>query len=80
LAISIRDEQSANAMGLVTAGAAELIREVDFQVDDLTTRLEAILNDPARASQMASSALKTSVPDATQRLMDLIQTVIKKDS
>ena len=80
LAISIRDEQSANAMGLVTVGAAELIREVDFQVDDLTTRLEAILNDPARARQMASSALKTSVPDATQRLMDLIQTVIKKDS
>jgi hypothetical protein len=29
---------------------------------------------------MASAALKTSVPDATQRLMDLIQTLIKKDS
>ena len=80
LAMAIRDEQSANAMGLVTAGAAELIREADFQVEDLTTRLEAIFNDPARASQMASAALKTSVPDATQRLMDLIQTVIKKDS
>jgi UDP-N-acetylglucosamine--N-acetylmuramyl-(pentapeptide) pyrophosphoryl-undecaprenol N-acetylglucosamine transferase len=78
--MAIRDEQSANAMGLVTAGAAELIREADFQVDDLTTRLEAIFNDPARASQMASAALKTSVPDATQRLMDLIQTLIKKDS
>ncbi len=80
LAMAIRDEQSANAMGLVTAGAAELIREADFQVDDLTTRLEAIFNDPARASQMASAALKTSVPDATQRLMDLIQILIKKDS
>ena len=80
LAVAIRDEQSANAMGLVSAGAAELIREPDFQVDYLTTRLEAIFNDPARASQMASAALKTSVPDATQRLMDLIQTFIKKDT
>ena len=80
LAISIRGEQSANAMGLVTAGAAELIREADFQVEDLTARLEAIFYDPARASQMASAALKTSVPDATQRLMELIRTLIKKDS
>jgi len=80
LASAIRDEQSANAKGLVHAGAAEVIREPDFQVEDLTTRLEAIFNDPVRASQMASAALKTSVPDATQRLFDLIQTLTKKDS
>ena len=49
--MAIRDEQSANAMGLVTAGAAELIREADFQVEDLTTRLEAIFNDPARPAK-----------------------------
>ncbi len=67
-------------MGLVNAGGAELMRETDFQVNDLTVRLEAIFADPARASQMAGAALKTSVPDATQRLMDLIQTLIKKDT
>jgi UDP-N-acetylglucosamine--N-acetylmuramyl-(pentapeptide) pyrophosphoryl-undecaprenol N-acetylglucosamine transferase len=80
LAAAIRDEQSANAMGLVNAGGAELMRETDFQVNDLTVRLEAFFADPARASQMAGAALKTSVPDATQRLMDLIQTLIKKDT
>ena len=79
LAAAIRDEQSANAMGLVNAGGAELMRETDFQVNDLTVRLEAFFANPARASQMAGAALKTSVPDATQRLMDLIQTLIKKD-
>ena len=80
LAAAIRDEQSANAMGLVNAGGAELMRETDFQVNDLTVRLEAFFADPVRASQMAGAALKTSVPDATQRLMDLIQTLIKKDT
>ena len=80
LAAAIRDEQSANAMGLVNAGGAELMRETEFQVNDLTVRLEAFFADPARASQMAGAALKTSVPDATQRLMDLIQTLIKKDT
>lgn len=80
LAMAIRDEQTANAMGLVEAGAAELIPEPDFQVAALTQRLDAIFSDPARATQMANAALKISIPDATDRLMDLIQKVLKKET
>ena len=73
LAMAIRDEQSANAMGLVTAGAAELIRQW-IQVDDLTTR-QAIFNILEPAKWQVPRAASCLMP---QRLMDLIQTVVKK--
>ena len=71
LAAAIRDEQTANARGLVEAGAAVLITENDLS-ERLTGEVEAILSDPARASQMADAARALGRPDAVDRLKDLV--------
>jgi len=73
LAAAIRDEQTANARALVEAGGALLIREADLDPKALSEHMAAILSDPARATKMASAALSCGMPDATQRLVSLVQ-------
>jgi UDP-N-acetylglucosamine--N-acetylmuramyl-(pentapeptide) pyrophosphoryl-undecaprenol N-acetylglucosamine transferase len=72
LAIAIRDEQSANARAPVEAGAAVLLPEREFTPARLTAELAAILSDPGRAAAMATAALATGRPDATERLAHLV--------
>lgn len=73
LAIAKRDEQSANARGLVEAGAAVLMREAEFTPEALTAEVSAILTDPARATVMAEAARDQGRPDAAQQLADLVE-------
>lgn len=73
LASAIRDEQTANARGLVDAGAALLVPEAELSSERLSQEVAAILSDPDRALQMAQAALKLSRPDAAERLADLAQ-------
>lgn len=78
LAAAIRDEQTANAKGLVDAQAAILIPESALQVDSLRDQIQTILSQPDAAQAMARNALGTGVPDATQRLIALIQDILTK--
>ena len=80
LAAAIRDEQTANAKGLVDAQAAVLMPEEAFHVDTLSAQIQSILNQPKVASQMARNALSVGVPDATHRLIALIETLISKET
>ncbi|MEJ6398431.1 UDP-N-acetylglucosamine--N-acetylmuramyl-(pentapeptide) pyrophosphoryl-undecaprenol N-acetylglucosamine transferase [Yoonia sp. 208BN28-4] len=73
LAQAIRDEQTANARQLVEAGAAKIMPETVFEVDALSAEIETILSDPAAALAMAQAALACSVPDATMRLVALVE-------
>ena len=73
LAIAIRDEQTANASALVAAGAAILIPEPEFEVTPLALRLAEVLGDPDRALQMSLRALDCGRPDATERLVELVE-------
>ncbi|SHI60438.1 UDP-N-acetylglucosamine--N-acetylmuramyl-(pentapeptide) pyrophosphoryl-undecaprenol N-acetylglucosamine transferase [Wenxinia saemankumensis] len=75
LASALRDEQTANARGLVEAGAAELMPESDVHPQALTARIAALLGDPARAAGMARAALAVGRPDAAERLADLVARV-----
>jgi UDP-N-acetylglucosamine--N-acetylmuramyl-(pentapeptide) pyrophosphoryl-undecaprenol N-acetylglucosamine transferase len=67
------DHQTANAKGLVDAGAAVLIPEKALDAASLAGHIAAILNDPAKAEGMARAALATGKPDATQRLVALVE-------
>jgi UDP-N-acetylglucosamine--N-acetylmuramyl-(pentapeptide) pyrophosphoryl-undecaprenol N-acetylglucosamine transferase len=80
LAAAIRDEQTANAKGLVDAQAAVLMPEDSFHVDTLSAQIQFILTQPEAASQMARNALSVGVPDATHRLIALIETLISKET
>ncbi|SIN85909.1 UDP-N-acetylglucosamine--N-acetylmuramyl-(pentapeptide) pyrophosphoryl-undecaprenol N-acetylglucosamine transferase [Vannielia litorea] len=73
LAAAIRDEQTANARGLVDAGAAILIPEKRLDPESLAAQIQTILDTPEGASQMARAALSTGKPDATMRLVELVE-------
>lgn len=73
LATAIRDEQSANAKGLVDAGGAEVLPEAGFTASALAERLLALLAGPERAAAMARASLAHGAPDATERLAELVE-------
>lgn len=73
LAAAIRDEQTANARALVQAGAAEMMPEAEFKPEALADRVAKILGDPDRALKMATSAVACGKPDATERLVKLVE-------
>lgn len=67
------DHQTANARGLVEAGAAILIPEGALTPQSLAEQAATILTDPQIATQMASAALSAGAPDATERLVALVE-------
>lgn len=73
LAAAIRDEQTANARSLVEAGAAMILNEVDFTAENLSTAVADILTNPDQANKMARAALSCGKPDATERLVGLVE-------
>ncbi|QQA41846.1 UDP-N-acetylglucosamine--N-acetylmuramyl-(pentapeptide) pyrophosphoryl-undecaprenol N-acetylglucosamine transferase [Pelagovum pacificum] len=78
LASAIRDEQTANARRLVEAGAAILMPESKLQVESLSEQIELVLGNPAGASQMARAAMGQAIPDATERLVALVEETAAK--
>jgi UDP-N-acetylglucosamine--N-acetylmuramyl-(pentapeptide) pyrophosphoryl-undecaprenol N-acetylglucosamine transferase len=72
-AAAIRDEQTANARGLVEGGAAVLIPESKFTPEALAGQVALILGQPEAAARMAESALALGKPDAAERLADLAE-------
>lgn len=72
------DHQTANARGLVDAGAAVLIPEKALDAATLADHMAAILGQPQAAEQMARNALGQGRPDATDRLVALVEALAEK--
>lgn len=70
---AIRDEQTANAQQLVQAGAAIIMSEAEFEVAALTQNLTDFLTDEKGGLKMSQAALACGVPDATERLVQLVE-------
>lgn len=70
-----RDEQTANAQALIAAGAGVLMSEAEFEVPALTAKLTELLSDQAGTEKMADAALAASMPDATARLVEMVETL-----
>lgn len=77
-AAAIRDEQTANARGLVEGGAAVLIPESKFTPEALAGQVALILGQPEAAERMAASALALGKPDAAERLADLAERLARR--
>ena len=77
LASAIRDEQTANARQLVDAGAAILMPESMFEVDSLREQIEIVMTNEQGAMKMCHAALSCGVPDATERLVGLVENLAK---
>jgi UDP-N-acetylglucosamine--N-acetylmuramyl-(pentapeptide) pyrophosphoryl-undecaprenol N-acetylglucosamine transferase len=72
-AAATADHQTANARGLVDAEAAILIPESALDAGVLAQHMAAILTNPKAAETMARNALAQARPDATDRLVALVE-------
>lgn len=69
---SLDDDQGANASRLEEAGGATLVRQTDLTAQRLADLLDEAMQDPSRLAKQAENAKKAGVPDAAERLADLV--------
>ncbi|MFV0512818.1 MAG: UDP-N-acetylglucosamine--N-acetylmuramyl-(pentapeptide) pyrophosphoryl-undecaprenol N-acetylglucosamine transferase [Jhaorihella sp.] len=79
-AAAAADHQSANARGLVEAGAAIMIPESMADAAALAAQITAVLTDPAAALRMSQAATAAGAPDATERLVALVENLAQKET
>jgi UDP-N-acetylglucosamine--N-acetylmuramyl-(pentapeptide) pyrophosphoryl-undecaprenol N-acetylglucosamine transferase len=72
-AAATADHQTINARGLVQAGAAIRIPESMLEIGTLCDQIAMVLGDPQGAVQMARAAASCALPDATERLVALVE-------
>lgn len=72
-AAAMDDHQTANARGLVDAGAAVLIPEKALDAATLADHMASVLGQPDAALRMAQNAFAQGRPDATERLVALVE-------
>ena len=73
LKVAMDDHQRFNAHALVQAGAARMILEDDLTVDSLTAALADVLSKPAGLAAMSAGARSVALPEAAERLADLVE-------
>jgi len=61
----------------VNAGAAIMVEEEDLHVEPLSQIVNEFFAQPKRALEMSQKALACGVPDAAERLADLVQSLDK---
>ncbi len=72
-AAATADHQTANARGLVDAGAAILIPESKATAQVLAEQIMLVLDNPQGAEDMARAALSVARPDAALHLADMVE-------
>lgn len=70
------DHQTKNALALVDKKAALLIKESEID-DRLQSDLERLLSDGPRREQLSKNLKAMAIPDATKRIVDLIEPLIE---
>jgi UDP-N-acetylglucosamine--N-acetylmuramyl-(pentapeptide) pyrophosphoryl-undecaprenol N-acetylglucosamine transferase len=73
---SLDQDQAANAKYLASAGGALVLPQSEFTPDRLAAELVASLDHPSRLSEMAAKAKATGIPDAAERLADLVEKIV----
>jgi UDP-N-acetylglucosamine--N-acetylmuramyl-(pentapeptide) pyrophosphoryl-undecaprenol N-acetylglucosamine transferase len=69
---ALDQDQAANAAALASAGAAEVVPQSEFTPERLAASLRKALSDPAALVTVAAAAKAVGVPDAAERLADLV--------
>lgn len=77
-AAATADHQTANARGLVEAGGAIMLPESKANPEALTELVLTVLDNPDGAMQMARSAAAFGKPEATQNLVEMVETLARK--
>ncbi|GEO66142.1 undecaprenyldiphospho-muramoylpentapeptide beta-N-acetylglucosaminyltransferase [Levilactobacillus spicheri] len=72
------DHQTKNAKSLVDVGAAEMITEADLSGTTLVAKADQLMNDDALRQDMASASKHLGVPDAADRVLDVVLSLQQK--
>ncbi|MEI6438844.1 MAG: glycosyltransferase, partial [Alphaproteobacteria bacterium] len=73
LAIALDDDQGQNAKVMADAGGAQVAREDQLSVDTMANALAKLLTNPERLARMSVGARRIAMPDAAERLADLVE-------
>jgi len=73
LRIALDDDQGQNARLLAEAGAAVVAPEATLSAQSLADLIANLLGDAERLADMAAAARAVAIPDAAERLADLIE-------
>jgi UDP-N-acetylglucosamine--N-acetylmuramyl-(pentapeptide) pyrophosphoryl-undecaprenol N-acetylglucosamine transferase len=76
---AIDDHQSANARALSDARGASVIAQSEFTPASLAERLTLLLEAPAMLAHAALAARRVARPDATARLADLVEDLMRRE-
>ncbi|WP_207941719.1 undecaprenyldiphospho-muramoylpentapeptide beta-N-acetylglucosaminyltransferase [Enterococcus sp. DIV2402] len=70
------DHQTKNAMSLVHAGAVKMIKDSELTAENLVVTVDEIMNDEVLRKQMAEASKEQGITDASERLYQLVQSLI----
>lgn len=76
-AAAANNHQSANAAGLVAAGAAIVVSETDVSPERLATEMSNIFQNTAQANSMAQSARRIAMPHVAANFADIIESLVE---
>lgn len=74
------DHQTANARGLVDAGAAVMIPESLMNAQSLGEQVALVMGQPEAAAHMATAALHTGKPEAAAELAAMVEALRTRDA
>ena len=72
------DHQRKNARWMVEGGAAVLVDDAELGGEVLRRLVAELLGDPGRLAAMAAASAALGRPDATRRVVDEIETIVKR--
>jgi UDP-N-acetylglucosamine--N-acetylmuramyl-(pentapeptide) pyrophosphoryl-undecaprenol N-acetylglucosamine transferase len=78
-AAATNNHQELNARVLERAGGAIVITEAALTPERLAAAITEIVNDPERARRMGEAARAVAMPDATKKIVDLIDSIRKNN-
>jgi UDP-N-acetylglucosamine--N-acetylmuramyl-(pentapeptide) pyrophosphoryl-undecaprenol N-acetylglucosamine transferase len=73
------NHQELNARAVERAGGAIVITESQLSPERLGLAIAEIINDPDRAARMGAAARSLAAPDATKKIVDLLEKIERRD-
>jgi len=78
-AAATNNHQELNARVVERAGGGLVITERELSPERLALAISEVANDPERASRMGAAAKSLAVPDATKKIVDLLETIERRN-
>ena len=78
-AAATNNHQEENARAVESAGGAVVITESQLTAERLGSAIAEIAGDPARARTMGAGALRLAAPDATRKIVDLLEKIDRSE-